>query len=104
MEPRTTIDYKGVTYPFYVTNRGRFEFENAGFNNAEIAKGSFAAQLALVYYNLKDCAKRANLPFTDSFEQFIDNTDTDVINVFLRLQEVKEKAAGNPKPGRKTPV
>jgi hypothetical protein len=46
--------------------------------------------------------QRAALPRNSRW--FIDNTDTDVINVFLRLQEVKEKAAGNPKPGRKTPV
>jgi hypothetical protein len=99
MEPRTTIDYKGVKYPFYITNRGKFEFENAGFSNADIAKGSFSAQLALIYYNLKECAKRAAMAFTDSFEQFIDETDGTVINVFLRLKEARDAQA---KEGEKT--
>lgn len=106
MEPRTTIDYKGITYPFYITNRGKFEFENAGFTNTDIAKGSFSAQLALIYYNLKDCAQRAAMVFTDSFEQFIDNTDGDVTNVFIKLKEAREAKGGkspNQQPGSQAP-
>lgn len=94
-EPRTTIEYKGVTYPFYVTNRGKFDFENAGFSTDDIAKGNFGSQLALVYFNLRDCAKRAGQTLSDSFEEFIDNSDSDIVNVFIRLKEERERLAGD---------
>ena len=89
MEPRTTLQYKGETYPFYKTNRGRVNFENAGFTTQDVLEGKTTATLALIYYNLVDCAKRANTPITDSFEEFIDNSDPDVEDVFLRLSEIR---------------
>lgn len=91
MEPRTTIDYKGQTYPFYKTNRGKFDFENAGFTNQEILQNKSSALLALVYYTLVDCARRAGTPISDSFEQFIDDSDPDVTDVFVRLLAEKER-------------
>lgn len=90
-EPRTTITYKGRTYPFYKTNRGRVDFENAGFTTAEVAANKMSALLALVYYNLVDCAKRAGMPISDSFEQFIDESEPDITDVFFRLLEEKDK-------------
>lgn len=92
-EPRTTLVYKGVEYPFYVTNRGRFDFANAGFKTAGIIAGDFDAQMASIYFNLKDCAKRAGMPFTDTLDQFVDNSDTDIMNVFLRLQDARKREA-----------
>lgn len=89
MEPQTTIVYKGQTYPFYKTNRGRVDFENAGFTKQDVIEGKTTATLAMIYYHLVDCAKRAYTPIQDSFEQFIDNSDPDVENVFLRLAEVR---------------
>lgn len=91
MEPRTTIVYKKNTYPFYKTNRGKFDFENAGFTNQEVIQNKSSALLALVYYTLVDCARRAGTPISDSFEQFIDNSDPDVTDVFVRLLSEKER-------------
>jgi hypothetical protein len=90
-EPQTTIVYKGSTYPFYKTNRGQFDFENAGFTTEDILKGKTGAMLALIFFNLRDCAKRAGTPIQDSFEQFIDDSEPDVINVFMRLKEERER-------------
>jgi len=88
---RTTIVYKGKTYPFYRTNRGQFDFENAGFTNQDILAGKTTALLAAIFFNLRDCASRAGQPFKDSFEEFIDNTEPDVIQVFARLAEAQKK-------------
>ena len=100
-EPRTTLVYRDKTYPFYKTNRGQFDFENAGFTTADILEGKTAATLGLVYYNLIDCAKRAGTPIKDSFEQFIDESEPDITEVFIRLQEEREKLPANEaeKPG-----
>ena len=95
MEPRTTLQYKGQTYPFYKTNRGRVNFENAGFTTQDVLEGKTTATLALIYYNLVDCAKRASTPISDSFEEFIDNSEPDVEDVFLRLAEVRQSEAGS---------
>jgi len=95
MEPRTTITYKGQTYPFYKTNRGRVDFENAGFTTQDVMEGKTTATLAMIYYHLVDCAKRANTPIQDSFEQFIDNSDADIEDVFLRLVEARETEDGS---------
>jgi hypothetical protein len=101
MEPRTTITYKGSTYPFYKTNRGRVDFENAGFTNAQIIEGKTLPTLALVYYIMCDCAKRAGTPVSDSFEQFIDDTDPDITDVFIRLADARQKTEdGSRKPIR----
>lgn len=90
MSQRTTIDYRGNAYPFYRTNRGQFDFENAGFTNQDILAGKTSALLAAVFYNLRDCARRAGMPINDSFEEFIDNTEPDVIQVFVRLAKAQE--------------
>ena len=89
-EPQTKIVYKGITYPFYKTNRGQFDFENAGFTNEDAAKGKTAALLALVFFTMRDCAKRAGTPITESFEQFIDDSEPDIISVFTRLAEARK--------------
>lgn len=89
-EPQTTIVYKGVTYPFYKTNRGQFDFENAGFTNEDAAKGKIGALLALAFFIMRDCAKRAGIPFTESFEQFIDDSEPEIISVFARLAEARK--------------
>jgi len=89
MEPRTTLQYKGQTYPFYKTNRGRVNFENAGFTTQDALEGKTTAMLAFIYYNLVDCAKRVNAPIADSFEEFIDNSESDIDDVFLRLYEIR---------------
>lgn len=105
-EPRTTLEYRGETYPFYRTNRGAFNFENSGYTIDDISKGKQSAMLSQIYHQLKDCAKRANLDFKDSFSQFIDNSETDVFRVFSRLkaesdklkEESEKKEIGRPQP------
>jgi len=97
MEPRTTITYKGQTYPFYKTNRGRVDFENAGFTTQDVLEAKPTATLAMIYYHLIDCAKRAGTPISDSFEQFIDNSDPDIEDVFLRLAEQRKLEVGSEK-------
>lgn len=101
MEPRTTLQYKGKTYPFYKTNRGRVNFENAGFTTQDVLEGKTTATLALIYYNLVDCAKRANTPISDSFEEFIDNSEPDVEDVFLRLAEQRKPEDESQEPEEK---
>lgn len=98
-EPRTTLIYRGQNYPFYRTNRGTWDFENAGFSTDQVAAGSQSAMLALVYFTVRDCAKRASLPFTDSLDDFIDNTDVEIYAVFGRLQseQLKLNAASEDK-------
>lgn len=90
-DPRTTIEYNGETYPFYRTNRGMFSFENSGYSMDDIAKGKQSAMLAQIYHQLKDCAKRSGQDFKASFAQFIDNTDTNVFEVFSRLKKEADK-------------
>lgn len=90
-EAKTTIEFMGETYPFYRTNRGMFSFENSGYSMEDITKGKQSAMLAQIYYQLKDCAKRAKLEFKYSFAQFIDNTEPDVFKVFSRLQKESKR-------------
>lgn len=85
VEKRTTLVYNERTYPFYKTNRGQVDFENAGFTVAQVAQGNHTAMLALAYFHLRDCARRAGTPIADSFEQFIDNSEPEVLEVFARL-------------------
>ena len=96
MEPRTILEYKGNKYPFYKTNRGNVDFNDAGFKLIDALQGDARAELALVYYHLRDCAKRANISFGDSFEEFIDNSDPNVTDVFQRLKEEREKNMSAP--------
>lgn len=99
MEPRTTLEYKGVTYPFYKTNRGNVDFENAGFTMQDVIEGKAQATLALVYYHVRDCAKRAGTVITDSLEQFIDDSSPDIIDVFERLSEQRKLGKQEAQPG-----
>lgn len=90
MEKRTTIELAGKEFPFYRTNRGLYDFENAGFSTADMAQGKVGAMLAFIFFQSRDCAKRANLPYPfKTLDEFIDGTDTGVIDVFARLNEVK---------------
>lgn len=88
MEKRTTIELAGKEFPFYRTNRGLYDFENAGYSTTDMAEGKVSAMLAFIFFQSRDCAKRAKLVFPfDSLDAFIDGTDTQVINVFKRLNE-----------------
>lgn len=91
---QTTITLKGKKLPFYRTNRGQFDFEAAGYNTQDMADGKMSAMLAFVYFHSRDCAKRANLPFPFAdLDDFVDNTEPDVIAVFTRLKEAEKAVA-----------
>ncbi|PKQ69397.1 hypothetical protein BZG01_00215 [Labilibaculum manganireducens] len=90
-EPRTTLVYKGETYPFYITNRGRYDFENSGHSDEALRAGNTGSMLAQIYHQLRDCAKRASMQFDDSFEDFIDNSDRHIFDVFEKLLEAKKQ-------------
>lgn len=88
MEKRTTIELAGNEFPFYRTNRGLYDFENAGYSTADMAEGKVSAMLAFIFFQSRDCAKRAKMAFPyESLDAFIDGTDTQVIEVFKRLNE-----------------
>jgi hypothetical protein len=91
MEAKTTLTYRGIEYPFYRTNRGQWDFEAAGFTNQDILKNKQSAMLALTFFMVRACAVRAGMPFVDTLDDFVDNTDPDVINVFDRLQQENKK-------------
>lgn len=92
MEKRTTIELDGKKFPFYRTNRGLYDFENGGYSTADMAEGKVSAMLAFIFFQARDCAKRAKLNFPfDSLDAFIDGTDTAVIEVFKRLNEASEE-------------
>ncbi len=84
---RTTVKFKGVTYPFYRTNRGIFDTSNAGFTPAMMAEGRQDAMLAFIYYQMRDCAKRVNMEFKATMDEFIDESDEQIFEVFTRLNE-----------------
>jgi len=90
-QPKTTLKYKGEEYPYYRTNRGSFEFENLGYTVKDIAEGKQSAMMANIYCQLKDCAKRAGTPISDTLGQFIDSSDTEIFSVYTRLQKESEK-------------
>lgn len=90
---KTTLEYKGVKYPFYKTNRGDWDWENAGFSQNDLMLGKSSAGIALVYFTVRDCAKRAGMPFTDSLEDFVDNTETDILTVFERIEAENKRIA-----------
>jgi hypothetical protein len=88
MEKRTTIELAGKEFPFYQTNRGLYDFENAGYSTTDMAQGKVSAMLAFIFFQSYDCAKRANLPYPfKTLDEFIDGTSTNVIDVFARLNE-----------------
>lgn len=88
MEKRTTIELAGKEFPFYRTNRGSYDFENAGYSTTDMAQGKVSAMLAFIFFQSRDCAKRAVEPFPfKTLDEFIDGTNTEVIDVFKRLNE-----------------
>jgi len=90
-QAKTSLVYQGVTYPYYRTNRGMYDFENSEFSIEDVRQNSHGAMLAQIYHQLRDCAKRANIAFRDSFQDFIDNSDADIVKVFVRLLEEEKK-------------
>lgn len=82
---RVTAIYDGREYPFYRTNRGRFDFHNAGYTTEQLAAGDFSAMMAFVFFQLRDCAKRAGKPLEYSFDEFIDNSGDDVLQPLIDL-------------------
>jgi hypothetical protein len=88
---KTTLKYKGVDYPFYRTNRAQVNFEDSGYTTADAIQGKQKAVLSLIYFTLTDCARRAKIKFTDDFDEFIDNSDPDVIDVFERLAKAQQE-------------
>ncbi|PTN08040.1 hypothetical protein C8N47_11180 [Mangrovibacterium marinum] len=89
---RTTFNYRESEYPFYKTNRGNWDFEAAGFSGKGITEGKNRDLIALAYFHLRDCAKRANMPFNDSLDEFIDNSDDEVNEAFARLYKLQLEA------------
>ncbi len=87
---QTTIELKGKEIPFYRTNRGLFDFENAGYSAKDMADGKMSAMLAFIFFQSRDCAKRAGVsyPFS-SLIDFIDHTEPDIIGVFARLKQAE---------------
>ena len=98
-QAKTTLNYKGKNYPFYRTNRGQWDFEGAGYTNENLAKGRKQDMLALIFFTVRDCAKRAGMVWTDSLDDFIDNSDPDVTDVFIRMAEQMD-ADGETEPGK----
>ena len=101
--PTTTVNLKGKDFPFYRTNRGQFDFENAGYTTNDIANGKVSAMLAYVYYSARACARRANInwPYTD-LGKFVDDTDESVLDVFLRLADAEKEDKKLPDEGTDT--
>lgn len=90
--PRTKLTFKGVEYPFYRTVRGNYDHENAGFTLADMAAGKLSAQYAYLYFQLRDCARRAGKPFEYSLDDFIDQADgEELLEVFERLNAEKKR-------------
>lgn len=103
----TTVKINGRRYPFYRTNRGQFDFENAGYSIKDLADGKVSAMLAYIYYSLKACAKRAGLPLDyKNLDDFVDKTDESILEVFTSLaaedneneNEATTDTEGNPTP------
>jgi hypothetical protein len=80
---QTTVKVKfdGREWPFYRTNRGAYDLQNAGYNFDMLQNGDLGALFASVYYQIRDCAKRASLNFNYTFDQFIDLSDDGDSNV-----------------------
>ena len=89
-QAKTTLNYKGKNYPFYRTNRGQWDFEGAGFSTDGLVNGNQRDLIALAFFTVRACAQKAGLPWTDSLEDFVDNTDPDVINVFNELKKEQD--------------
>ena len=101
---KTTITFRGVTYPFYRTVRGKFDFENAGYTDEQMAAGKVPAMYAYIFFQLRDCAKRAGTPLTISFDDFIDQADgEDLLSVYGRMFEEQKKKQGEVMPGKTDP-
>ncbi len=90
---KTTVKIAGTEYPFYRTMRGSFDFSNTRYTVDQLAQGNVAAMLAALYYQVRDCARRASMQFDYTLETFVDAADNDVLSVFSRLNELEQKEA-----------
>ena len=88
---KTELKFGDITYPFYRTMRGQWDFEQAGFTLADIASAKVSAQLAYIYFQLRDCAKRAKLEFKFSLDDFVDDADESLLTVFTRLHKEEKR-------------
>lgn len=91
-EAKTTLIYKERTYPFYETIRAKWDFEAAGYSNDGLIAGRTREMVAMIFFTVRECARRSGLGWTDSIEEFVDNIDSSVFEVFGRLAEAREKA------------
>lgn len=98
---QTTVEFKGKQYPFYRTNRGMFDYGNAGYTTGLMEQGRVDALLAFIYYQLRDCARRAGLDFEYSFDEFIDESPEGVLGVYGALNQAE--AAEAAKASKKAP-
>jgi len=69
-----------------------------------MAAGKVSAMYAYIYFQLRDCARRAALPFKMSLNEFIDQADgEDLLPVYGRLLEAEKKLnekEGEGEPGK----
>ena len=90
-EAKTTFNYKGREYPFYDTIRAKWDFEAAGYSNKGLMSGNTRDMVALSFFTVRECARRAGLEWRDSLDEFVDNITSDAFEAFGRLAEEKEK-------------
>ncbi len=97
---KTSLTFNGVNYPFYRTIRGQWDFEAAGFENKDLGAGKVAPLFAYIFFQVRDCAKRAGLEFKLTLDQFVDQATGDELEVYGRLveaeKELKEREATVP--------
>jgi len=93
---KTEITFNGVTYPFYRTMRGRYDYEMAGFTTADMLV-KVSAQLAYIYFQVRDCAKHAKNEIKVSLNEFIDAADEELLEVYARLLEKENEIANKEK-------
>ncbi|MBS4057756.1 MAG: hypothetical protein KGZ82_10610 [Bacteroidales bacterium] len=98
------VKFDGSAWPFYRTNRGAYDLQMAGYTFEQLQNGDIGALFASVYYQLRDCAKRADISFRYSFDQFIDLSDVGDSNVMrawslLSDAEKAKTKIPNPQPG-----
>lgn len=96
------MEFNGVKYPFYRTIRGSYDFENAGFETKDMAAGKIPAMFGYIYFQLRDCAKRAAIPFNYTLDQFIDQATGEELEVYGRLvaEEKRINAEEVSEPGK----
>jgi len=96
------IRFDGKEFPFYRTNRGSYDLVNAGYKFADLSEGDLPALFASVYYQLRDCARRAGMEFNYTFDQFIDKSDDGDSNAINAWSLLKASEAPNQEPGTST--